>query len=150
MNQPPMKKQSGFTFIELMVVIVIIGILSATALPKMINFTGNARASAMDGLAGNVRSIIPMVNMKALTAEQVGPIGSINIEGKEVKLIYGFPSAASLQDVFVDSSGFDFSVQGDTVVISNGAQDVSKCSLSYTQAKRYGTPSVIFSKTNCE
>jgi len=51
-----MNKQSGFTLIELIMVIVILGILAATALPKFVNLSADARQAALTGLAGAITS----------------------------------------------------------------------------------------------
>jgi MSHA pilin protein MshA len=50
------KSQQGFTLIELVMVIVILGILAATAIPKFVNLQDEARQAAVDGAAGAISS----------------------------------------------------------------------------------------------
>lgn len=60
-----MKNNRGFTLIELVVVIVILGVLSVTALPKFIDLSGDAREAALTQIEASVKSANQLVFVKS-------------------------------------------------------------------------------------
>ena len=59
-------KHKGFTLIELVIVIIILGVLAATAVPKFINIQSDARISALKGAEGAILSANNIVYSKAV------------------------------------------------------------------------------------
>ena len=62
--------QQGFTLIELIIVIVLLGILAVTAAPKFLNLQDDARDSVLEGIAGSLESASSVVYGKALINEK--------------------------------------------------------------------------------
>ena len=96
-----MKKQAGFTLIELVIVIIILGILAVTAAPKFLNLQEDAKKAAADGVFSGVSSAMQLVYSKSAIEgeERAGktstPAPFVVSAGGVVATHYGYPAAAS-------------------------------------------------------
>ncbi|GLT15065.1 type II secretion system protein [Vibrio algivorus] len=93
-----MKKQGGFTLIELVVVIVILGILAVTAAPKFLNLQDDAKVSAVKGLSGGMKGAAGIVYGKAAIQGVDRSDTAVTVssaDGTEVETIYGYPTATA-------------------------------------------------------
>jgi MSHA pilin protein MshA len=86
------KQQSGFTLIELVLVIVILGILAAFALPKFADLSGDAEASACAGALGAVKSASGIAHAAYLAGGSTDP----SIEGTTYTMVNGYPDNANI------------------------------------------------------
>jgi MSHA pilin protein MshA len=88
-------KQQGFTLIELVVVIVILGILAATAAPKFIDLTSDAKQANRTALLGAIKSAMEMANMKCIVDSDCSLSGAstITVGGNSIRMNGGYPIA---------------------------------------------------------
>ena len=101
----PMNKQAGFTLVELIIVIVILGILAVTAAPRFLNLQGDANASTLEGLQGSIRSGMNIVNGKSIIASTHKKASdSVSVDsGADVSIVYGYPAATEAAfEAFLD------------------------------------------------
>lgn len=108
-----MRNQAGFTLIELVVVIVILGILAAVAVPKFVDLSGEAEAAALKGVQGAMGSAMA-INYAAVVASN-GVKGDATINNcNQVNLIMdgGIPTGYSVASEAIGAAG---SVVGTTV-----------------------------------
>jgi len=138
-----MKKQRGFTLIELIVVLVILGILAGFAIPKFMSLDKKARISTLKGLEGSVKAAAIMVRSIAKTeAAQTGAKPtSVNISdsaGTTVNIALNsdnlFPTAdAGAIDEAVETDSFTYSSTSSTKGQFNrdDATDSTQCYVEY-------------------
>ncbi|WP_028766599.1 type II secretion system protein [Shewanella fidelis] len=131
-----MQKQNGFTLIELVVVIIILGILAVTAAPKFINLQGDARASTLQGLKGSMQGANSLVFSKAAIASKEKD-GNTTVQigadaADTVKIAYGYlqnDSASILE-------ALDISTADWTIVPPTGG-DLTKPTVIYQVGSPY-------------
>ncbi|MET2900421.1 type II secretion system protein [Vibrio rotiferianus] len=89
-----MKRQGGFTLIELVVVIVILGILAVTAAPRFLNLQNDARKASIQGLKGAIDGAAGITYGKAAIdgIERKAPGSTVKVD--DILVGYGYPLAA--------------------------------------------------------
>lgn len=163
-----MKRQQGFTLIELVVVIVILGILAVTAAPRFLGTQKDARIAALHGLKGAMQSASNIVHGKAIVAGKDKEVSaSLELGNGDTALIYyGYPGAynaqtwAKISDIRAIDATFGtgetdwyFSHSGNDPFIyykPKGKRNTSdNCHLLYTQATSVAEPTFELTTEGC-
>jgi MSHA pilin protein MshA len=152
-------RQAGFTLVELIVVILILGILSALALPKFINMGGDARTAKVQAIYGSVRAAAQITHAAAVVRNQLGATGTVSVDSVPITTAYGYPDLTAASGIAY-AAGLDVAatnndqvtydtttLAGTLYIIPSGATTVTTCRVEYTPAAGANTPPVIAVKT---
>jgi MSHA pilin protein MshA len=148
----PSLKQRGFTLIELVVVIVILGILAAFAVPRFMGLEDKARIATLTNMEGTLQSAATMAygvweanGAGGNTITVPGVVGNINLTN-------GYPTAASIQQLLQTTPlAAGFTVVGNTTWRVTSAPTPAQCAFTYTASAGAGQPPVVatVSTTGC-
>lgn len=158
-----MKRAAGFTLIELVIVIVILGILGAVAAPRFINLQDDAYAANINALKGSIQSAATLANTRAVLDGMETTSGADStvsgFEGVDFK--DGFPIAGTEKDKKWDNGilgalqDFDYgaytvAASGTTAIIINPTnRKQTDCQVSYTEANDKTPPKITADTTGC-
>ena len=151
-----MKRQGGFTLIELVVVIVILGILAVTAAPRFLNFQDDAREASLQGLKGAIDGAAGIVYGKAAIEGKEASSSVVNTD-EGIQTVYGYPTATSVgigAAVVGLNSDWDAALISDKyrITFKDKSAASANCYVEYAQATSKLSPAtttIVMADSGC-
>lgn len=144
--------EGGFNLVELVVVITILGIIAAFAVPRFAALEAQARLAATQALAGSIRSGAALSH--ALWVAQGDPSSTnLTMEGEAITMTNGYPDAASIAATLVEYVGFSLTTASGTAVFtkqSSSGSAMANCFVRYAPpASANSAPTVTATTGGC-
>ncbi len=136
----------GFTLIELVVVIALLAILAAFAIPRYAGLEREARIAATLGISGSIRSAATLAHSLGIS-QGVNPV---TMEGNVINLTEGYPDATDIALTLADMTGYTVTVNATSdqaVFAKNGAPGA--CEVTYNDALVNAAPVISVDVTGC-
>ena len=163
-----LSQQKGFTLIELIIVIVILGILAVTAAPRFIDIQSDARVETLQGVKAAIQGASQLVYAKAaIKGVQRSASDTVTISGTSVSVVYGYPDASTLDTIadwstIVDMEEGKITIENAdatddvvrfrfaTITSDDAASPATGCYVQYTSAASVGaTPTITVLDNAC-
>jgi len=135
----------GFVLVELVVVITILGILAAFAVPRFLALQVDARVAAVEALEGRLRSSATL--MHALWLARGRPASVLTDSGAQITIVNGYPDLATIDDTVEELGGFTYD-PATGVFLKTGAS--GNCSVTYIPPARLGAQPTFATPTTAE
>lgn len=137
-------RQSGFTLIELIATISVVGVVTATAVPRLTALAGEARYASLQVAQGALLSVASTAHGKFM----IDGAGTQAFEDVALPMVNGYPRAhPALADAAGLAKGYTARTDdaGSLVVVPNGLADpaAARCYLVYTQSRAPHTPPTV-------
>lgn len=100
-----MRGQKAFTFPELLVVVAVLALLAAAAVPRFHAINSETRVNAVEALAVNVRSSAYLAHRIWLANDRPS---KLTVDGQQLQMRFGYPTENSIDDIVVNSGDFVF------------------------------------------